>query len=67
MTSVHLPNEIAKELMAYTGQPDANTAILKLANDFLKEQRRKQREILKYAGTFEADPAYDYKEQRHII
>ena len=29
-------------------------------------QRLKQRRILEFAGTFDADPTYDYKEQRRV-
>ena len=66
MTNVQLPDELAKELMAFTGQQTPDAAVLKLANDFLREQRQRQRRILEYAGTFDADLTYDYKEQRRV-
>ncbi len=66
MTHVQLPDELAQELVAFTRQPSVEAAVFKVANDFLKEQRQKQRRILEFAGTFDADPTYDYKEQRRV-
>ena len=66
MTNVQLPDEMARQLIAATGQGNADAAVLKLASDFLREQRQKQRRSLEFAGTFDADPTYDYKEQRRV-
>ena len=66
MTNVQMPDEMARELMTATGQPSPDAAIMKLASDFLKQERQKQRRILEFAGTFDADPTYDYKEQRRV-
>ena len=64
MTSVQLPDELAKELMAFTGQQTPEAAVQQVASEFLREQRQRQRRILQSAGTFDIDPTYDYKEQR---
>jgi hypothetical protein len=62
MTTVHLPDELVRELMTATGQPTAEAAVLQVVTEYL--QRQKQRRILEFASTFNADPTHDYKEQR---
>ena len=66
MTNVQLPDDVAEELKAFTGQTSADAAVLQLAQDFLREQRQRQRRILEFVGAFDADPEYDYKEQRRV-
>ncbi|WP_415789295.1 hypothetical protein, partial [Deinococcus saxicola] len=66
MTTVQIPDDMAKELMAFTRQQTPEAAVLKLASDFLAEQYRKQRQVLDFEGQFDADPTYDYKEQRRV-
>ncbi|CAM3903174.1 Type II toxin-antitoxin system VapB family antitoxin [Deinococcus saxicola] len=66
MTSVQIPDDMVKDLMAFTRQQTADAAVLKLASEYLAEQRQKQRRVLEFAGMFDADPTYDYKEQRRV-
>ncbi|CAM3800626.1 hypothetical protein [Deinococcus frigens] len=66
MTSVQIPDDMAKDLMAFTRQQTADAAVLKLASEYLAEQRQKQRRALEFAGMFDADPSYDYKAPRRV-
>ena len=49
----------ARRVGAHKTKKEAVTAAL---DEYI--QRRKQLEILKHLGTFDFDPAYDYKEHR---
>ena len=64
MMNVQLPDELARELVKLTGQPDADAAVLKVIDDFMQYQR--QLRTLDFAHQFDADPHYDYKAQRRV-
>ncbi|WP_102128274.1 DUF2191 domain-containing protein [Deinococcus planocerae] len=64
MTNVQLPDELAKELVVMTGQPDADTAVMQALSEYV--QYRKQLRVLDFEGQFDADPTFDYKEQRRV-
>lgn len=62
MTNVQLPDEMAKELVNVTGQPDPDAAVLEAVSDYLQYHR--QLKVLELEGKFDLDPAYDDKAQR---
>ncbi|GAA5534930.1 type II toxin-antitoxin system VapB family antitoxin [Deinococcus aluminii] len=64
MTNVQLPDELAKELLVMTGQADADAAVLQALSEYV--QYRKQLRVLDFEGQFDADPTFDYKEQRRV-
>lgn len=64
MTTVHIPEELAQELMTATGQPTAEAAVLQVVREYI--QYRRQLRVLEFAHTFDADPTYDDKKQRQM-
>ena len=47
-----------------TGQSDADAAVLEAVSDYM--QYKRQLKVLEFEGQFDADPTYDYKEQRRL-
>lgn len=45
-------------------EPEPDTAVLEALTDYLRY--RKQLRVLDFEGQFDADPTYDYKEQRRV-
>lgn len=64
MTNVKLPDEMAKELVNVTGQPDPDAAVFEAVSDYLQYHR--QLKVLELEGKFDLDPTYDYKAQRRV-
>lgn len=64
MTNVQLSDELAQKLVVMTGQPDADAAVMKVIDDFIRYQQ--QLRVLDFEGAFDADPTYDYKAQRRV-
>jgi hypothetical protein len=64
MTNVKLPDEMVKDVVDMVGQPDPDTAVFEALSEFM--QYRRQLRVLDFEGQFDADPTYDYKEQRRI-
>ena len=64
MTNVKLPDEMVKDVVDMVGQPDPDAAVFEALSEFM--QYRRQLRVLDFEGQFDADPTYDYKEQRRI-
>ena len=64
MTNVQLPDDVAQELLVLTGQSDTDAAVLEAVSDYM--QYKRQLKVLEFEGQFDADPTYDYKEQRRL-
>lgn len=64
MTNVQLPDDLAEELVVMTGKADVDAAVLQALGEYM--QYRKQLRVLDFEGQFDADPSFDYKEQRRI-
>ncbi|TSA82531.1 type II toxin-antitoxin system VapB family antitoxin [Deinococcus detaillensis] len=63
MTTVQLPDELVRHLQTITGQEGADAAVLKALEDYIYQR---QLRVLDFEGQFDADPPYDYKEQRRM-
>lgn len=64
MTAVHLPDELLQELLSVTGNVNAEAAVREALSEYVQYQ--KQLRVLDFEGQFDADPNYNYKQQRRV-
>ncbi|WP_278914217.1 type II toxin-antitoxin system VapB family antitoxin [Deinococcus wulumuqiensis] len=64
MITVQLPDELLQELVNVTGNADAEAAVYAALSEYVQHQ--KQLRVLDFEGQFDADPTYNYKEQRRV-
>ncbi|QFP77754.1 hypothetical protein [Deinococcus sp. AJ005] len=64
MTNIKLPDEVVNDIVVVMDELEPDTAVLEALTDYLRY--RKQLRVLDFEGQFDADPTYDYKEQRRV-